>query len=276
MIRTGPSSVVARPRCRTSCEPSHTPECDPAHVLQRVRRLRRALCVSAGGCASGRECGRCSLRAVDHHPGRRRRGVVGASRRPPRPRGPGRRRGEHERGRRPARLRSGDPGRSGRGRGRPHPLNPAAHCAGAPGRPRSPVRGLSSARGTGTSRGRASPGRRRGPRPPRRSCRPAGSPRPRTAAGRPARRRCRLNAYFSIRCAVGLLPLISRAHSSATALQVGVRHHRVDHAHPVRVLGGVRARRGRRSRGRTSGRPAGPGRPSRSRRRSCRRRRRSA
>ena len=48
---------------------------------------------------------------------------------------------------------------------------------------------LSSARGRGSSRARAFPGTRRGPRRPRRSCTPAASPRPRTAAGRRARRR---------------------------------------------------------------------------------------
>ena len=48
---------------------------------------------------------------------------------------------------------------------------------------------VSSSRGSGPSPGRASPGTRRGPRPPRRSCRPAGWPRPRTPAGRPGRRR---------------------------------------------------------------------------------------
>ena len=49
--------------------------------------------------------------------------------------------------------------------------------------------GVSSARGTGSSRGGASRGSCRGPRPPRRSCRRGGWPRRRTAAGRPARRR---------------------------------------------------------------------------------------
>ena len=50
---------------------------------------------------------------------------------------------------------------------------------------------LSTARGTATSRGRASRGRRRDPRPPRRFRRRAGSPRPRTPAGRRVRRRRR-------------------------------------------------------------------------------------
>jgi hypothetical protein len=48
---------------------------------------------------------------------------------------------------------------------------------------------VSSSTGTRTSRRGASRGRRLVPRPPRRSRTPAGSPRPRTAAARPARRR---------------------------------------------------------------------------------------
>jgi uncharacterized protein YecE (DUF72 family) len=48
---------------------------------------------------------------------------------------------------------------------------------------------FSSTRGTAASRGRAFPGTRPGPRPPRRSCRRAGWPRPRTPAGPPGRRR---------------------------------------------------------------------------------------
>ena len=49
----------------------------------------------------------------------------------------------------------------------------------------------------------------------------------------------RLKEYFSIRCAVGLLPLTSRPHSRAGLLQLGVRHRPVDGAHPDAVLGGV-------------------------------------
>ena len=150
MVRTGPSSV-ARRRHRTSCEPVHT---------QCARRACCSGCAGRARCASTQRV--CVRRAASDRlmltPRRRSPPGTAAARggrgrqRPPRPHGPGRRRGEHERGRRPARLRSGGPGRSGRGRGRSHPLNPAAHRAGAPGRPRSPVRVLSSARGTARSR----------------------------------------------------------------------------------------------------------------------------
>ena len=55
----------------------------------------------------------------------------------------------------------------------------------------------------------------RGPRPPPRSRRRVGWPHRRTAAGRPRPSSMRLNAYFSMRWAVGLLALTSAAHCSA-------------------------------------------------------------
>ena len=71
-----------------------------------------------------------------------------------------------------------------------------AACATTPACRSSPVaaqgdgdRNVRSARGTASSRGRASRGTRRGPPRPRRSRRPGGSPRRRTPAGRPGRRR---------------------------------------------------------------------------------------
>ena len=48
-----------------------------------------------------------------------------------------------------------------------------------------------------------------------------------------------LKEYFSIRWAVGLLALILRPHSSASASSSACGDDLVDHAHPVRVLGGV-------------------------------------
>ena len=49
----------------------------------------------------------------------------------------------------------------------------------------------------------------------------------------------RLKAYLSIRLAVGLLALISAAHSSAVRLELVVGHGQVDRAHRHVVVGGV-------------------------------------
>jgi len=108
---------------------------------------------------------------------------------------------------------SNSPGGKSPGRGGsslpswPRPAQPPQPGAGAPGRFSTSIARcvitvkarqthdlartelVSSSRGSGPSPGRAFPGTRRGPRPPRRSCRPAGWPRPRTPAGRPGRRR---------------------------------------------------------------------------------------
>ncbi len=185
MIRTGPSSV-ARRRHRTSCEPSHT-EC--------TRRTCCSGCAGFSRCASAQvgvrqaAIGRCSLRAVDHHPGRRRRGVVGAI--GDLPVHADQAGGEVSTSTVVGQPRCGQAvqnGRGGRGVGHtPSTRQPTVPVRRA-GRDRR-FGDLSSARGTGSSRGRASAGRRRGPPPPRRSGRPAASPRPRTAVGRPARRR---------------------------------------------------------------------------------------
>ena len=184
MIRTGPSSV-ARPRHRTSCEPSHT---------ERTRRTCCSGCAGFSRCASAQvgvrqaAIGRCSLRAVDHHPGRRRRGVVGAI--GDLPVHADQAGGEVGTSTVVGQPRCGQAVQDGRGGGgvghTPSTRRAIVRCAGPAA---IAVRGLSSARGTGSSRGRASAGRRRGPPPPRRSGRPAASPRPRTAVGRPARRR---------------------------------------------------------------------------------------
>ena len=82
----------------------------------------------------------------------------------------------------------GDPPRPGMTVGE-FPLDASDRGPARLGAAQSAWRALSSGRGSRSSRGRACRGRRRGPRPPRRCRRRGGSPRRRTAAGRPGRRR---------------------------------------------------------------------------------------
>ena len=168
--------VVARDAC------SHAEEATPSGDTGRVVDRRRL------------------LRAVDHDAGRRRRGVVRpAGDLPVHPDEPGRQmrmsalHGEAGGGKT---VENGGIGHAPSTRAAARAVRPVAgsgnrsrgQVAGQErdraGRPGSVVPGVRA-----TSRGRASRGTRRGPPPPRRSCRPGGSPRRRTAAGRPARRR---------------------------------------------------------------------------------------
>ena len=90
----------------------------------------------------------------------------------------------------------------------------SARSSTSPAGRSSGASGVSTRTGSPTSRARGAAGTRRAPRPPRRSCTPAGSPRPANTCCPARPSSARLNANLSIRTACGDLVAMIRAYSS--------------------------------------------------------------